>query len=115
MPSFRRLVPGADARDVRRGISSSSSSPSPDARPLLEDEVDFIGDDDRKEQGGDAAAQLLRKIGAPPGTRIKITAEDDARVLRRIDYVVLPLMLAVYFLQGAILLARGISQPLASF
>ncbi|KAH6972906.1 major facilitator superfamily domain-containing protein [Ilyonectria sp. MPI-CAGE-AT-0026] len=42
----------------------------------------------------------MRRLGVSPERRIKVTAEDDARVLHRIDSVVLPLMLAVYFLQG---------------
>lgn len=70
-----------------------------DQRPLLNEEDDDAHDH-KAHENGDAAAQLLRKIGASPGTRIKITAGDDARVLRRIDMVVMPLMLAVYFLQG---------------
>jgi hypothetical protein len=49
---------------------------------------------------GSAAADLMRRLGVSPERRIKVTPEDDARVLRRIDMVVLPLMLAVYFLQG---------------
>jgi hypothetical protein len=44
----------------------------------------------------------MRRLGVSPERRIKVTPEDDARVLRRIDMVVLPLMLAVYFLQGEI-------------
>ncbi|KAG9499505.1 hypothetical protein J7337_007961 [Fusarium musae] len=47
-----------------------------------------------------AAADLMRRLGVSPERRIKVTPEDDARVLKRIDMVVLPLMLAVYFLQG---------------
>ncbi|KAH6885181.1 major facilitator superfamily domain-containing protein [Thelonectria olida] len=42
----------------------------------------------------------MRRLGVSPERRIKVTPEDDVRVLRRIDLVVLPLMLAVYFLQG---------------
>ncbi|WXC58402.1 hypothetical protein SNK03_004300 [Fusarium graminearum] len=45
-------------------------------------------------------ADLMRRLGVSPERRIKVTPEDDARVLKRIDMVVLPLMLAVYFLQG---------------
>ncbi|KAI5863808.1 MFS general substrate transporter [Durotheca rogersii] len=46
----------------------------------------------------DKAAEFLAKNGL--GQRIVITAADSARVLRRIDTVILPLMLVVYFLQG---------------
>ncbi|TQN66872.1 putative transporter [Colletotrichum shisoi] len=48
----------------------------------------------------DAAAELLGKSGASPEDRVAVTPADDARVLRRIDLVILPLMLFVYFLQG---------------
>jgi hypothetical protein len=58
---------------------------------------------------GSAAADLMRRLGVSPERRIKVTPEDDARVLRRIDMVVLPLMLAVYFLQGENLLFLQIS------
>lgn len=67
---------------------------------LHDDELDYDEHDRKAPENADAAAQLLRRMGAPSGTRIKLTAEDDARVLRRIDMVVMPLMLAVYFLQG---------------
>ncbi|KAF9871330.1 allantoate permease [Colletotrichum karsti] len=48
----------------------------------------------------DAAADLLGKSGTSPEHRVVVTAEDDKNVLRRIDLVILPLMLFVYFLQG---------------
>ncbi|KAM0295941.1 hypothetical protein ACHAPM_010657 [Fusarium culmorum] len=47
-------------------------------------------------------ADLMRRLGVSPERRIKVTPEDDARVLKRIDMVVLPLMLAVYFLQDVL-------------
>ncbi|KAI8631885.1 MFS general substrate transporter [Xylariaceae sp. FL1651] len=47
--------------------------------------------------GGDAAAAFLEKN---PEGRITVTPEDDRRVLRRIDLVILPIMLTVYFLQS---------------
>ncbi|KAI0382478.1 MFS general substrate transporter [Hypomontagnella monticulosa] len=46
----------------------------------------------------DIAATFLAKNTA--GQRITVTPEDSARVLRRIDLVILPIMLTVYFLQG---------------
>ncbi|KAK1511391.1 major facilitator superfamily transporter, partial [Colletotrichum abscissum] len=48
----------------------------------------------------DAAAELLGKSGASPEDRVVVTPADNARVLRKIDLVILPLMLFVYFLQG---------------
>lgn len=58
------------------------------------------GDEDEEgNRGGrDIAATFLAKNAA--GQRIRVTAADSARVLRRIDVVILPLMLTVYFLQG---------------
>lgn len=97
MSSFRRALSSSGSRD-RRGGLSSSSSPTLDQRPLLDDHDGF--DDHKSSGGGDAAAQLLRKMGQPAGTRIKVTTEDNDRVLRRIDLGLLPLMLGVYFLQG---------------
>lgn len=46
---------------------------------------------------GDVAADFLDKN---PEGRVVITPQDDKRVLRRIDFVILPIMLFVYFLQG---------------
>lgn len=48
----------------------------------------------------DAAAMLLIKLGRSPDERISVSPFDDARVLRRIDIALLPLMLSVYFLQA---------------
>lgn len=45
----------------------------------------------------DAAAEFLNKN---PEGRVVVTPEDDNRVLRRIDLVILPIMLTVYFLQA---------------
>ncbi|CAM1508955.1 Fc.00g026940.m01.CDS01 [Cosmosporella sp. VM-42] len=48
----------------------------------------------------DAAAAMLIKLGRSPDEHISISPADDARILRRIDLALLPLMLAVYFLQA---------------
>ncbi|KAK2593637.1 hypothetical protein QQS21_008641 [Conoideocrella luteorostrata] len=48
----------------------------------------------------DAAAMMLIKLGRSPDERITISPTEDARVLRRIDIALLPLMLSVYFLQA---------------
>lgn len=48
----------------------------------------------------DAAAELLRKTQeATDGARIVVSPADDKRILRKIDLVILPLILIVYFLQ----------------
>ncbi|KAI1385548.1 MFS general substrate transporter [Hypoxylon trugodes] len=54
------------------------------------------GDDDGG--GRDIAGSFLSKNAA--GQRIVVTPAESARVLRRIDAVILPIMLTVYFLQG---------------
>ncbi|KAI1660405.1 MFS general substrate transporter [Daldinia decipiens] len=46
----------------------------------------------------DIAASFLAKNVA--GQRVSVTPAESARVLRRIDTVILPIMLTVYFLQG---------------
>ncbi|KAL6897203.1 major facilitator superfamily domain-containing protein [Trichoderma evansii] len=48
----------------------------------------------------DAAAMLLIKLGRSPDEVITVSPADDARILRRIDLALLPLMLSVYFLQA---------------
>ncbi|KAK7422786.1 hypothetical protein QQX98_001346 [Neonectria punicea] len=48
----------------------------------------------------DAAAMMLIKLGRDPDEHISVSPADDARILRRIDLALLPLMLAVYFLQA---------------
>ncbi|KAL7619680.1 hypothetical protein AAE478_010221 [Parahypoxylon ruwenzoriense] len=52
----------------------------------------------RNDNEKDLASSFLAKNAS--GQRIVITAADSARVLRRIDVVILPIMLTVYFLQG---------------
>lgn len=48
----------------------------------------------------DAAAMMLIKLGRSPDEIITVSPADDARILRRIDLALLPLMLSVYFLQA---------------
>jgi MFS family permease len=43
---------------------------------------------------------LLIKLGRSPDEVITVSPADDARILRRIDLALLPLMLSVYFLQA---------------
>ncbi|RKK42055.1 hypothetical protein BFJ67_g10251 [Fusarium oxysporum f. sp. cepae] len=58
------------------------------------------GQDVRAGNYRDAAAMLLIKMGRSPDEQITISPADDARILRRIDIALLPLMLSVYFLQA---------------
>jgi hypothetical protein len=87
----------------RVGRSGSTTRGVHDQYPLLEpgerDET-TVQASDHRQRDGNATAKVMRELGISPERRIKVTPEDDARVLRRIDLVVLPLMLAVYFLQG---------------
>ena len=78
---------------------SRLGSPDPGASSDNHRLLDMDGESQRGRPEG-AAADLMRRLGVSPERRIKVTPEDDARVLGRIDMVVLPLMLAVYFLQG---------------
>jgi hypothetical protein len=84
---------------------------------LFADEFDSLTDDtmDRDSDGDkrvdveavenaqhhrpDAAAEFLNKNPDAEG-RTEVTPDDDKRVLRRIDLVILPIMLGVYFLQA---------------
>lgn len=85
------------------GRSGRTTEEDYDQHPLLEpgerDET-AVQASDHGQRDGHATAKVMRALGISPERRIKVTPEDDARVLRRIDLVVLPLMLAVYFLQG---------------
>ncbi|KAF4463623.1 allantoate transporter [Fusarium albosuccineum] len=89
---------------VRRSASPDGDDHEHPLLPLEHADDDETGTnrDERERHGGNsnATAKLMRRLGVSPERRIKVTPEDDARVLRRIDLVVLPLMLAVYFLQG---------------
>lgn len=58
-------------------------------RDSLEDLKPVLG------KGVDKAAELLAS-----GGRIYVTPEDNKRVLRKIDFVILPLLLSIYSLQS---------------
>ncbi|KAI8223617.1 putative transporter [Colletotrichum sp. SAR 10_99] len=96
---------------------SHLARPAPELEPLLQTDDDgtmATTDDSNKppvdqvehaqppnpNHRRDAAAELLGKSGTSPEHRVVVTADDDKRVLRKIDMVILPLMLFVYFLQG---------------
>jgi hypothetical protein len=48
----------------------------------------------------DAAATLLLSLGHDPAQRLEISPETNARILRRIDLALLPIMLSIYFLHA---------------
>lgn len=99
---FRSVLPGAAA--TRSGPSETAGNAS-SYLPLGQDEATVETPTASRE--ADAAgiyrndAAILRiKLGRPPNDRTPIASADDARVLRSIDLVLLPLMLSVYFLQA---------------
>lgn len=53
-----------------------------------------------QQQPRDAAAAFLLRLGRSPDERVVVSAAESARVLRLIDYALLPPMLAIYFLQA---------------
>jgi hypothetical protein len=59
--------------------------------------VESVSGDDLKHapKGADKAAQLLAAEG-----RIYVTADENKRILRKIDLVILPLLLTIYCLQS---------------
>ncbi|RFU78238.1 allantoate permease [Trichoderma arundinaceum] len=91
--------------------SSQPSASSNPYRPLSQDEDGENPNDERPDGPSqvsdtqskvhrDAAAMMLIKLGRSPDEIITVSPADDARILRRIDLALLPLMLSVYFLQA---------------
>ncbi|OTA08250.1 hypothetical protein A9Z42_0091930 [Trichoderma parareesei] len=90
----------------------SASASSYPYRPLSQDDDDEVPNDgERSDEPShvsdahpkvhrDAAAMMLIKLGRSPDEVITVSPADDARILRRIDLALLPLMLSVYFLQA---------------
>jgi hypothetical protein len=58
-------------------------------------EIEFSEHLEKTEKGVDEAAELVASEG-----RIYVYADDNKRVLRKIDLVILPLLLNIYALQG---------------
>ncbi|KKO97616.1 hypothetical protein THAR02_10284 [Trichoderma harzianum] len=91
---------------------ASASASSYPYRPLSQDDDDENPNDgERPDEPSqvsdaqskvhrDAAAMMLIKLGRSPDELITVSPADDARILRRIDLALLPLMLSVYFLQA---------------
>ncbi|CAI6089584.1 unnamed protein product [Clonostachys chloroleuca] len=111
-PSFFARAPAADRR-----------FPPSIYRPLNQTDIDHDHDDDdaTRHHGAasgepldtvagrgaasttaprDAAAMMLIKLGHDPSHRIPISSSTNDRILRRIDFALLPLMLTVYFLHA---------------
>lgn len=70
------------------------------SRMIVATEQTEDGHGSRPEAPRDAAAMMLIKLGRSPDEHISISTADDKRILRRIDVALLPIMLAVYFLQA---------------
>ncbi|KAL9483771.1 hypothetical protein ACSS6W_002560 [Trichoderma asperelloides] len=98
---------------VKLALPSSQSSASSNPYRALNQDEDANDDDERPDGPShasdagsqlkshrDAAAMLLIKLGRSPDEVITVSPADDARILRRIDLALLPLMLSVYFLQA---------------
>lgn len=91
---FRSLFAGAGT--AKSTLPSRSST----YQPLVQDESNAASNPPPDQQNQDAAAALLLRLGRSPDERISVSPFDDARILRRIDMALLPLMLSVYFLQA---------------
>src|SRR5690349_10132124 len=70
-------LPSADINKTEVETVESIHKPAPDVR------------------GKDKAAELLAS-----NERIVVTAEENKRVLKRIDLIILPILLSIYFLQS---------------
>lgn len=79
-------------------MASSSGHETSDQK-IQEDRVEQLAAaealKEKSTAGKDRAAELL--LNADP--TITVTPEDDARILRKIDLTILPILLVVYFLQ----------------
>lgn len=82
----------ATETDAMTGATADMKASAEHAEGLADDLGPGAG---RSSHRRDAAAALLRAHAVD-----HVTPADDARVLRKIDLVLLPLMLGVYFLQG---------------
>lgn len=67
-----------------------------DITKMPEDKVDHVEGLSASQHRNDKAAQVLDEAGH----RVILTPEDNGRVLKKIDWHVLPVILGVYFLQA---------------
>lgn len=109
------MLPKLFSTAVKLALPASQPSASASSypyRPLSQDDGDENPADGERPDGPshvpdahpkahrDAAAMMLIKLGRSPDEVITVSPADDARILRRIDIALLPLMLSVYFLQA---------------
>ncbi|KAK8100876.1 MFS general substrate transporter, partial [Apiospora kogelbergensis] len=78
-------------------VSNSTTMGNEDPAYVDKAVVDVVEDITTHHRRRDAAAEFLSKV---PEGRIEVTPADNKRVLWRIDKVILPIMLTVYFLQA---------------
>lgn len=74
---------------------ANSNVPSADTNKTEVETVESIHKPAPKVRGKDKAAELLAS-----NERIVVTAEENKRVLRKIDLIILPILLSIYFLQS---------------
>lgn len=76
-------------------IMTNADLSSADIRKNEVETVESIHKPTLDTRGKDKAAELLAS-----NERIIVTAEENRRVLRKIDLIILPILLSVYFLQS---------------
>lgn len=74
---------------------ANSNLPSADINKTEVETVESIHKPAPDVRGKDKAAELLAS-----DERIVVTAEENKRVLKRIDLIILPILLSIYFLQS---------------
>lgn len=102
---FRSVIPGATGARPAPSTATGAAANASSYQPLGQDEATIDTPTESHEPGAtgiyrDDAAFLRIKLGRSPHEKIPVTSADDARVLRSIDFALLPLMLSVYFLQA---------------
>jgi hypothetical protein len=90
--------------EMAAGEESGATAQKPQA-DAVEDAGAWYAADSSRRHRADAAAELLRRTQAAAadgggGARVAVTPGEDARVLAKIDWVILPIILTVYFLQA---------------
>ena len=81
----------ADDIELRHG----ASKPGDSEIYTLEAAPPETAADASKQVGKDRAADFLNAVGGP----VVVTAEDNKRILRKVDLVILPVIIGIYILQ----------------
>ncbi|OAL48502.1 allantoate permease-like protein [Pyrenochaeta sp. DS3sAY3a] len=80
---------------MSKSDEASVAAPNPNLKPDVETTESLHKPATTSMHGKDKAAQLLAA-----NERIVVTSEENKRVLRKIDLIILPILLSVYFLQS---------------